>query len=94
MGTSSISMIMFLVNIEVSVVATALVSVVEDLDAEKGFGWVVTGYLVTYTSMFFFSFQVSPLYLLTSTDRANPNRFGFPGFFSQEWIDELALVRY
>jgi len=75
MGTSSISMIMFLVNIEVSVVATALVSVVEDLDAEKGFGWVVTGYLVTYTSMSSFFFQLASPYLLTSTDRIDSVRF-------------------
>ncbi len=42
---------MFLVNIEVSIVGTSLVSITDDLHNFRQAGWVVTGYLVTYTSM-------------------------------------------
>ena len=41
---------LFLVNSEVTVVGTALVSVVKDLDGVDQMGWVITGYLITYTS--------------------------------------------
>ena len=41
---------MFLVNIEVSIVGTSFVSIINDLHDFKQAGWVVTGYLVTYTS--------------------------------------------
>ncbi|OAG06096.1 MFS multidrug transporter-like protein [Paraphaeosphaeria sporulosa] len=50
--TSSIALAMFLVNIEVSVVATSLVAIVDDLQGFNRIGWVVTSYLVTYTSMY------------------------------------------
>ena len=42
---------MFLVNIEVSIVGTSLVSITDDLHNFRKAGWVVTGYLVTYTGM-------------------------------------------
>ena len=42
---------MLLVNIEVSIVGTSLVSITDDLHNFQQAGWVVTGYLVTYTSM-------------------------------------------
>lgn len=45
---------MFLVNIEVSVVATALVSIVDDFQGFERVGWVVTSYLITYTSEYQF----------------------------------------
>lgn len=41
---------MFLVNIEVSVVGTSLISITNDLRGFSQMSWVVTGYLVTYTS--------------------------------------------
>jgi hypothetical protein len=40
---------MFLVNVEVSIVGTALVPIVEDLKGVERMGWVITGYLITYT---------------------------------------------
>jgi hypothetical protein len=40
---------MFLVNVEVSIVGTALVPIVEDLEGVERMGWVITGYLITYT---------------------------------------------
>ena len=42
---------MLLVNIEVSIIGTSLVSITDDLNGFRQSGWVVTGYLVTYTSM-------------------------------------------
>jgi hypothetical protein len=41
---------MFIVNVEVSVVATALVSIANDLHGYDQVSWVVTSYLITYTS--------------------------------------------
>ncbi|PVH94609.1 MFS multidrug transporter-like protein [Periconia macrospinosa] len=49
--TLSISLTLFLVNIEVSIVATSLVAIVDDLEGFNRVGWVVTSYLVTYTSL-------------------------------------------
>lgn len=46
----SISLCMFLVNIEVSIVGTSLISITNDLGGFSQIGWVVTGYLITYTS--------------------------------------------
>ena len=47
----SVALCMLLVNIEVSIVGTSLVSITDDLHGFRQSGWVVTGYLVTYTSM-------------------------------------------
>lgn len=41
---------MLLVTIEVSIVGTSLVSITDDLHGFRQTGWVVTGYLVTYSS--------------------------------------------
>ncbi|KAL1642365.1 hypothetical protein SLS58_005439 [Diplodia intermedia] len=49
-STYSIALCMFLVNIEVSVVETSLVSIGDELHGFRQTGWVVTGYLITYTS--------------------------------------------
>jgi hypothetical protein len=38
------------VNMEVSIIGTSLVKIVEDLHGFGRQGWVVTGYLITYTS--------------------------------------------
>ena len=43
-------MCMFLVNIEVPIVATSLTAITNDLDGFRQQGWVVTAYLVTYGS--------------------------------------------
>lgn len=45
----SVSLLFFLVNIEVSIVGTSLISITDDLHSFKQGGWVVTGYLITYT---------------------------------------------
>ncbi|OMP88200.1 putative transporter C3H1.06c [Diplodia seriata] len=49
-STYSVALCMFLVNIKVSVVGTSLVSIGDELHGFQQTGWVVTGYLVTYTS--------------------------------------------
>ena len=41
---------MFLVTTEVSIVGTSLISITNDLHGFSQMGWVVTGYLITYTS--------------------------------------------
>ena len=46
----SVALLFFLVNIEVSIVGTSLISITDDLHSFKQGGWVVTGYLITYTS--------------------------------------------
>ena len=46
----SVALLFFLVNIEVSIVGTSLISIADDLHSFKQGGWVVTGYLITYTS--------------------------------------------
>jgi hypothetical protein len=46
------------VNSEVTVVGTALVSLVKDLDGVEQMGWVVTGYLITYTSTLLHDLEV------------------------------------
>jgi hypothetical protein len=38
------------INMEVSIIGTSLVRIVEDLKGFDKQGWVVTGYLITYTS--------------------------------------------
>ena len=47
----SVALCMFLVNIEVSILGTSLVPITDDLQGFRQSGWVVTGYLITYTSM-------------------------------------------
>lgn len=49
----SVALLFFLVNIEVSIVGTSLISITNDLHSFKDGGWVVTGYLITYTSKAF-----------------------------------------
>ena len=49
----SVALLFFLVNIEVSIVGTSLISITDDLHSFKQGGWVVTGYLITYTSKTF-----------------------------------------
>ena len=51
--TCSVALLFFLVNIEVSIVGTSLISITDDLHSFKQGGWVVTGYLITYTSKTF-----------------------------------------
>ena len=46
----SVALLFFLVNIEVSIVGTSLISITDELHSIKEGGWVVTGYLITYTS--------------------------------------------
>ena len=40
---------MFLVNMEVAVIGTSLIAITNDLNGFAQMGWVVTGYLITYT---------------------------------------------
>lgn len=40
---------MFLVNMEVSIVGTSLISITDDLHDFNQMGWIVTAYLITYT---------------------------------------------
>jgi hypothetical protein len=40
---------LYLVNLEVTIVSTSLVSITNDLDGFKKTSWVVTGFLTTYT---------------------------------------------
>jgi hypothetical protein len=37
------------VNLEVSIVGTSLVAIKNDLDGFSQSGWIVTGYLISYT---------------------------------------------
>jgi MFS family permease len=46
----SVALSMLLVNIEVSIVGTSLISITNDLQGFSQMGWVVTGYLISYTS--------------------------------------------
>ena len=54
----SVALLFFLVNIEVSIVGTSLISITDDLHGFKQGGWVVTGYLITYTSQTFHRYAV------------------------------------
>ena len=40
---------MFLINIEVTIIGTSLVTIVNDLEDFTKQGWVITSYLLTYT---------------------------------------------
>jgi MFS family permease len=51
-----------IVNMEVSIVATSLVSISNDLGGFDRIGWVVTSYLTTYTS------KCKSIYLRDRTD--------------------------
>jgi hypothetical protein len=42
----------FLVNVEVSIVGTSLITIANSLHSFSETGWIVTGYLVTYTSKY------------------------------------------
>lgn len=46
---ASLSLCMVLVNIEVSIIGTSLIAITDDLHGFEEMGWVVTGYLITYT---------------------------------------------
>ncbi|EMR64354.1 putative efflux pump antibiotic resistance protein [Eutypa lata UCREL1] len=48
--TAGLALSLFLVNFEITIVSTALVSISNDLHDFGRNGWVVTGYLLTYTS--------------------------------------------
>ena len=58
----SVAMCMFLVNIEVSVVGTSLISITNDLHGFRQVSWVVTGYLITYTSMLIIWAKLSDIF--------------------------------
>ncbi|KAF1835910.1 MFS general substrate transporter [Decorospora gaudefroyi] len=62
LASLSTCLCLFLVNSEVSVVGTALVSVVKDLDGIDQMGWVITGYLITYTSMIIIWAKLSDIF--------------------------------
>lgn len=51
-SNASLSLCMVLVNIEVSIIGTSLVAITNDLHGFDQMGWVVTGYLITYTGEF------------------------------------------
>lgn len=63
----------FLVNIEVSIVGTSLISITNDLHNFKQGEWVVTGYLITYTIKIFngdvTSFADNPKQVRSSSGR-------------------------
>jgi hypothetical protein len=48
-ANASLSLCMVLVNIEVAIIGTSLISITDDLQGFSQMGWVVTGYLSTYT---------------------------------------------
>lgn len=56
------SLCMFLVNMEVSIIGTSLISITNDLGGFKQTGWVVTGYLVTYTGLLIIWAKISDVY--------------------------------
>ncbi|KAF6221940.1 hypothetical protein HO133_001908 [Letharia lupina] len=58
----SVALLFFLVNIEVSIVGTSLISITDDLHSFKQGGWVVTGYLITYTSMIIIWGKISDIF--------------------------------
>ncbi|OGE55922.1 hypothetical protein PENARI_c003G05633 [Penicillium arizonense] len=49
---------LYLVNLEVTIVSTSLVSITNDLDGFKKTSWVVTGFLTTYTGSYFGHYKV------------------------------------
>ncbi|KAF5877909.1 putative mfs multidrug transporter protein [Botrytis fragariae] len=58
----SLSICMLLVNIELTVVSTALTSITNDLHGFDKTGWIVTGYLVTYSSTLIIWTKVSDIF--------------------------------
>lgn len=44
-------MCVFLVHMEVSVIGTSLLAITDDLEGFERAGWIVTGYLISYTGM-------------------------------------------
>ena len=49
LASNSILLCLYLVNIEVTIVSTSLVSITNDLHGFEKTNWIVTGYLITYT---------------------------------------------
>lgn len=47
---------LYLVNLEVTIVSTALISITDDLDGFENSSWVITGFLTTYTCIYNFSY--------------------------------------
>ena len=45
----SLCLILFLTSLEISIVATSLVSMADDLNSFNNYSWVVTAYILTYT---------------------------------------------
>lgn len=52
----------FLVNLEISIVSTSLVSITDDLKSFSQSSWVVTAYLLTYTSFMIIIAKLSDLF--------------------------------
>lgn len=52
----------FLVNLEISIVSTSLVSITDELKSFSQSSWVVTAYLLTYTSFMLIMAKLSDLY--------------------------------
>ncbi|KAF2836638.1 MFS general substrate transporter [Patellaria atrata CBS 101060] len=53
---------LFLVNVEVSVVGTSLITIVRELHGVDQMGWVITGYLITYTGMIIIWAKLSDIF--------------------------------
>lgn len=53
---------MFLVNLEISIISTSLVSITNDLKSFSQASWVVTAYLLTYTSLMIIIAKLSDVF--------------------------------
>ena len=51
---------LYLVNLEVTIVSTALINITDDLNGFQQTSWIVTGFLTTYTGIYN-NYQQSPL---------------------------------
>lgn len=50
--TNSVGIMMFIVNLEVPVVITALVAITDDISGFENIGWVIASYLLGYVGVY------------------------------------------
>ena len=91
----SSALCIFLVNIEVSIVGTSLVSITQSLGHFRKSGWVVTAYLITYTGMLIIWAKMSDLWGRRSVTLSTIAIFTLfsAGCGAARTMDELIICR-
>jgi MFS family permease len=98
--SNSISIAIFLPNLEVSIVSTALITITNDLKGFSQAGWVIVAYLITYTGMSMFRIALYPKLTITFVKdsllfgQSSATYLHENGPFLPLWLSSLSVQRY